>query len=162
MTNNNTNISKPKSFRLKVLTPKYTTLTINEELPDYLRKNRRITSSADVYQMFKHLIGNPREVFICLHVDSKNRVLCADYVSQGSLSSSIVHPRELFSGAILSAAAGLVLIHQHPSGDPKPSAEDFALTKRLKEGADILGIRILDHCVIGEGTYYSFADQGEL
>ena len=154
--------NKPKSMRLKVLTPTYTTMTINEELPDYLRRSRRITSSRDVYQMFKHLVSSPREVFLCLHVDSKNKIVCIDTVSQGSLNASIVHPRELFSSAILSAAAGLVFIHQHPSGDPEPSREDIELTKRLKEGAELLGIRILDHIIIGQGAYYSFADQGIL
>jgi DNA repair protein RadC len=152
--------NKPKSMRLKVLTPTYTTMTINEELPDYLRKNRRITCSSDVYQLFKHLVDCPRERFLSLHVDSKNRILCVDTVSQGSLNASIVHPRELFSSAILSAAAGIILLHQHPSGDPEPSREDIDLTKRLKEGADLLGIRILEHIVIGEGRYISFADKG--
>ena len=160
MTNDNTN--KPKSFRLKVLTPTYTTMTINEDLPDYLRKNRRVTSSHEVYQMFKHLVDSPRESFWVLHLDSKNKILCADKVSQGSLNASIVHPRELFSSAILSAAAGLIFIHQHPSGDPEPSREDIDLTTRLQDGAKLLGIRILDHIVIGEGRYISFADKGIL
>ena len=153
---------KPKSFRLKVLTPTYTTMTINEDLPDYLRKNRRVTSSREVYQMFKHLVSNPREVFLCLHLDSKNKIVCVDTVSQGSLNASIVHPRELFSSAILSASAALILVHQHPSGDPEPSREDIDLTSRLQDGAKLLGIRILDHIVIGEGRYISFADRGLL
>lgn len=152
--------NKPKSFRLKVLTPTYTTMTINEDLPDYLRKTRRVTSSRDVYQMFKHLVSSPREVFLCLHLDSKNKIICIDTVSQGSLNASIVHPREVFSSAILSAAAALCFIHQHPSGDPEPSREDIELTERLKDGAKLLGIRILDHIVIGQDRYVSFADQG--
>ena len=162
MTTDNTN--KPKSFRLKVLTPTYTTLSleINEDFPDYLIRNRRITSSNDVYQMFKHLVDSPREEFWVLHLSSKNRLICADKVSQGSLSSAIVHPRELFSSAILSAAAGLIFIHQHPSGSADPSAEDISLTKRLKEGADLLGIRIRDHIIIGQDEYVSFADRGIL
>ena len=110
--------------------------------------------------MFKHLVNSPREVFLCLHVDSKNKIVCIDTVSQGSLNASIVHPRELFSSAILSAAAGLCFIHQHPSGDPEPSREDIELTKRLKEGAELLGIRILDHVIIGDGRYVSLADKG--
>ena len=154
--------SKPKTMRLKVLTPTYTTLAIeiNEDFPDYLRKNRRITSSRDVYQMFKHLVHSPREVFLSLHVDSKNKIICIDTVSQGSLNASIVHPRELFSSAILSAAAGLIFIHQHPSGDPEPSREDLELTTRLQDGAKLLGIRVLDHIIIGSGRYISLADQG--
>ena len=156
--------SKPKTMRLKVLTPTYTTMSleINEDFPDYLRKTRRITSSRDLFQMFKHLVHSPREVFLCLHVDSKNRIICVDTVSQGSLNASIVHPRELFSSAILSAAAAIVLIHQHPSGDPDPSREDIELTTRIQDGAKILGIRVLDHIVIGEDRYYSFADRGLL
>ncbi len=159
---NTNNTSKPKSMRLKVLTPTYTTLTIKEELPDYLLKSKRITSSSDVYQMFKHLMDSPREMFISLHLDSKNKIICMDTVSQGSLNASIVHPREVFSSAILSAAAGLIFIHQHPSGDPAESTEDVSLTKRLKECADLLGIRLLDHIIIGEGKYVSFADRGML
>jgi DNA repair protein RadC len=154
--------SKNTCIRLKVLTPTYTTMTIKEELPDYLRKNRRITSSREVYQMFKHLVSNPREVFLCLHLDSKNKIVCVDTVSQGSLNASIVHPREVFSSAILSAAAAIVLIHQHPSGDPEPSREDIELTSRLNDGAKLLGIRVLDHIVIGEDRYISFADRGLL
>lgn len=154
--------SKPKSFRLKVLTPTYTTLSIeiNEDFPEYLRKTRRVTSSREVYLMFKHLVNKPREVFLCLHLDSKNKIICVDTVSQGSLNASIVHPRELFSSAILSAAAGLIFIHQHPSGCPEPSREDIELTTRLQDGAKILGIRVLDHIIIGEGKYISFADRG--
>ncbi len=155
-------ISKPKSFRLKVLTPTYTTMTISEELPDYLRKTRRVTSSRDVYQMFQHLMSNPREVFLCLHLNSKNTIVCVDPVSQGSLNASIVHPREVFSSALLSAAAGLIFIHQHPSGDPEPSREDIELTTRLQDGAKLLGIRVLDHIIIGEDRYISFADRGLL
>ena len=151
-----------KCIRLKVLTPTYTTMTISEDLPEYLRKTRRVTSSREVYQMFKHLMTNPREVFLCLHLDSKNKIVCVDHVSQGSLNASIVHPRELFSSAILSASAALILIHQHPSGDPEPSREDIELTERLVEGAKILGIRILDHIIIGEDRYISFADRGIL
>jgi DNA repair protein RadC len=137
-------------------------MTISEDLPEYLRKTRRVTSSREVYQMFKHLMTNPREVFLCLHLDSKNKIVCVDHVSQGSLNASIVHPRELFSSAILSASAALILIHQHPSGDPEPSREDIELTERLVEGAKLLGLRILDHIVIGEDRYISFADRGIL
>jgi DNA repair protein RadC len=155
-------INKHKSFRLKVLTPTYTTMTISEDLPEYLRKTRRVTSSREVYQMFKHLMTNPREVFLCLHLNSKNTIVCVDPVSQGSLNASIVHPREVFSSALLSAAAALVFIHQHPSGDPEPSREDIELTTRLQDGAKLLGIRVLDHIIIGEDRYISFADRGML
>jgi DNA repair protein RadC len=112
--------------------------------------------------MFKHLVNCPREEFWVLHVDSKNRIICVDKVSQGSLNAAIVHPREVFSSAILSAAAGLIFVHQHPSGDPEPSREDIDLTSRLQDGAKLLGLRVLDSLVIGDERYCSFADRGML
>ena len=84
-------------------------------------------------------------------------------VAIGSLTAALVHPREVFKPAILSNAAAVVLAHCHPSGDPTPSAEDLALTKRLCEAGDLLGIRVLDHLVLGhEGAYRSLADEGQL
>ena len=158
MTTNNTRT--PKSIRLKIIKPTYETMTIKEPLPDYLKRNKRITCSSDVYELFKHLMQIPRETFVCLLTDAKNKILCADYVSQGSVSASIVHPQQVFISAVLSGASGIICLHQHPSGDPTPSTEDIALTKRLKEGAELLGLRLLDHVVIGDGQYVSFADRG--
>jgi DNA repair protein RadC len=83
-------------------------------------------------------------------------------VSEGSLTASIVHPREVFRRAIREAAAAVILVHNHPSGDPTPSPEDEALTARLRAAGDLLGIRVLDHVVIGSGCYVSFVDSGKL
>jgi len=77
----------------------------------------------------------------------------------GTRNGSLVHPREVFKPAILSNAAAVLLIHNHPAGDPEPSAEDKAITRRLKEAGEILGINVLDHLVVGDGRYVSFADQ---
>ena len=151
-----------KTIRFKVITPVYSKMTIEEELPEYLTSRTRISSSQEVYHLFRHLVKLPREVFYCLHLDSKNRIICLDTVSQGSLTASIVHPRELFSGVILSAAAAIILVHQHPSGDPTPSREDIEITQRIHDGAKLLGIRLLDHIVIGEEQYVSFTDRGLL
>ena len=99
---------------------------------------------------------------MALHLDAKNRILCFELISLGSLNQSVVHPREVFKSALLSSAAAMILIHNHPSGDPSPSPEDLKITQRLKEAGELLGIKVLDHLVVGETAYYSFADQGVL
>ena len=83
-------------------------------------------------------------------------------VSEGSLTLSIVHPREVFSLAIREAAAAVIFLHNHPSGDPQPSTEDRELTRRLVAAGELLGIQVLDHLIIGDNRYLSFADQGWL
>jgi DNA repair protein RadC len=97
-------------------------------------------------------------------VNRKNEVIGINTVSVGNLTGSIVSPREVFKPAILANAAALICAHNHPSGDPKPSPEDRETTKRLHEAGKLLGIQVLDHIIIGDGTtaYYSFADQGAL
>ena len=103
-----------------------------------------------------------KEVFICLHCDGKNRIICMDLVSIGSLNQSIVHPRSVFQTACLSNAAAIILLHQHPTGDPNPSSEDIAITRRLKEAGEIMGIKVLDHIIVGDGEYLSFVERGLL
>jgi DNA repair protein RadC len=100
-----------------------------------------------------------KESFIALHLDGKNRIICVDIVSVGSLNQSIVHPREVFKTALLSSATAIILMHNHPSGDPSPSSEDLEVTRRLREVGDLLGIKVLDHIIIGS-TYYSFVERG--
>ncbi len=98
-------------------------------------------------------------MFITVHLDGKNRILCMDIVSIGSLNQSIVNPREVFKTACLSSAAAILCIHNHPTGDPTPSSEDIAITRRLKEAGDILSIKVLDHIIIGDGEYLSFVER---
>jgi DNA repair protein RadC len=158
-----TTITTTKSIRLKILKPIYSNLIIKEEeLPEYLCRSKRISSSNDVFQMFRSLVNTPRECFIALHLDNKNKILCVDYVSQGSLTASIVHPREVFTSAILSAAASLVYVHQHPSGCPEASAEDLSICTRLKQAGELLGIRTHDFIIIGDDRHVSLADRGFL
>lgn len=101
-----------------------------------------------------------REHFVILLLNTKNRVLACSTVSIGSLNASIVHPRELFREAISRSAAHIVLVHNHPSGDPTPSPEDVALTRRLVEGGRLLDVGVLDHVIIGDGRYVSLKEQG--
>lgn len=121
---------------------------------------RRLRSAADVYGDFKCLTSLDREAFMVLHLDQRNRVTGVHVVSVGSLSASLVHPREVFKGAILSNAAAVLLVHNHPSGDPSPSVEDRQITARLRACGDVLGIEVRDHVVVAEEGYYSYEEQG--
>ena len=106
-----------------------------------------------VAALAKQLVpDDDREHFWVLLLDSQNRLKAAHEVSVGSLNVSIVHPREVFRAAILGGAANLILVHNHPSGDPTPSKEDVQLTRQLVEGANILGLRIHDHVVISHAA----------
>ena len=102
------------------------------------------------------------EKFIALALNTKNHVTAVLPVSSGSLNASIVHPRELFQRAILANCASLILAHNHPSGDPVPSPEDIALTRKLIDAGLLLDIPVLDHIVLGYGCYVSFKERGLL
>ena len=106
--------------------------------------------------------GLDQEVFITLLLNAKHRVKPGGYrvISVGSLTASIVHPREVFRPAVHAAAAAVILAHNHPSGEPEPSAEDTELTRRLREAGEILGIRVLDHVILGADRHWSFVDTG--
>jgi DNA repair protein RadC len=118
-------------------------------------------SPAEVHAAFGPLMEDlPREVFRVALLDAQNGLLRDVVVSEGTLSSSLVHPREVFKPAILEPAASLILLHNHPSGDPTPSREDLRLTRQLVECARLLDLRIHDHVVIGRGRYVSLAEKG--
>jgi len=153
---------KARTIRLRQIKAIYETLTVKEEVTGYLKTGQRYTSPAQVFDTFSFLIHETKEMFITLHLDGKNRVICMDLVSVGSLNQSIVHPREVFKTALLSSAAAIMCIHQHPTGDPTPSSEDISITKRLKEAGEIMGIKVLDHIIVGDGEYLSFVERGLL
>ena len=118
-------------------------------------------SSRDVFNHFhERLRDKKKEIFIVLLLDGKNRRIKDITVSQGSLTASLVHPREVFNPVVRESAASIILVHNHPSGDPQPSVEDREITARLKDVGDLLGIKVLDHVIIGSGRYMSFADEG--
>lgn len=125
-----------------------------------LRRGRPFRSSMEIFRHFQPLMERLRkECFWSLLLDGKNRMLQLLRVSEGSLTSSPAHPREVFRPAVQVAAAAVIFVHNHPSGDPTPSQEDIQLTRRLAETGKILGIRALDHVIIGDDSYFSFADQ---
>lgn len=99
-----------------------------------------------------------KEQFVVILLNNKNKVIGTEVVSEGSLSSSIVHPREVFAPAILHHAAAIMVAHNHPSGDPKPSIEDEEVTRQLLRSGKVLGIPLIDHVIIGDGNYYSFLE----
>ena len=107
-------------------------------------------SSRDVAQYYMPLLaGLKREQFQVVLLDQKNKIIKDVMVSQGSLTASVVHPREVFNFAIRDSAAAIICVHNHPSGDPQPSREDRALTTRLGEAGRLLGIQVLDHIIVG-------------
>lgn len=103
-----------------------------------------------------------KEQFVVVLLNGRNKVIGTEVVSEGSLSNSIVHPREVFAPALLQHAAAIMVAHNHPSGDPKPSSEDKDITRMLVQSGKVLGIPLMDHLIIGDGTYYSFLEHEAL
>jgi DNA repair protein RadC len=121
------------------------------------------STSEAVYGHFAGPLKNLRkETFIAALLDAKNRLMKECRVSEGTLTNTAIHPREAFRDALREAAASVIFVHNHPSGDPEPSRDDLAVTERLKATGDILGIRVLDHVIIGDGRYVSLKDKGFL
>jgi DNA repair protein RadC len=128
-----------------------------------LQIGERLGSPEQVYRHFGARLRRCRqERFLALLVDSRHRLVAEVEVSRGSLNQSLVHPREVFAPAVRESAAAVLALHNHPSGDPSPSREEHEVTRRLAEAGEILGIRLLDHVVIGGDGFTSFARDGWL
>lgn len=121
------------------------------------RIGREIIDGYDVFDQGK-------ESVIALGIDTKNKVKYADLISMGTLDASLIHPRECFRRAVAEGASGVVFLHNHPSGDVTPSKEDTAVTKRLIEAGKVIGIDVVDHVIIGNGSleYYSFRESSNI
>lgn len=122
----------------------------------------QVKGPSDIYRAFGSLSECDRERFYTVQLDRQNQVCGVELVSQGAVDASIVAPREVYKAAILANASSLIIVHNHPSGVPAPSAEDRSLTQLLKEGGELLGIPILDHIIIGDDDYFSFSEEGLL
>lgn len=121
----------------------------------------KIISSADAYRIIRPELDDlVHEEFYVLILNRSNVVVKKEQVSRGGMSSTIVDPKIVFKVAVNHAASGIILAHNHPSGSVKPSEHDIRLTKKLREGANILDIALLDHIIVGANTYFSFADEG--
>lgn len=120
-----------------------------------------IKSPQDIFHLLEpELRFEQKEHFICLFLNTKNRLIFKEIISVGSLNAAIVHPREVFHAAIRRCSASLICAHNHPSGDPEPSHEDIALTKRLDAAGELIGIDVLDHVIIGNNQFYSLKEHG--
>jgi len=125
------------------------------------KRGEPFRGSRDVYSHFCERLGSERrEHFYAVLLDNKHRKIKEVSVSLGSLTASIVHPRDVFEPVVRESAAAVIFVHNHPSGDPTPSKEDIEITRRLREIGEVMGVRVLDHVVIGKGRYVSFVDDG--
>lgn len=121
----------------------------------------RVRTPRDVYERMRLRMRDlPHEEFHVLHLNSQNEILRDLMVTRGTLDASLVHPREVFRAAIAEAAASVILVHNHPSGEPAPSPEDRAVTAQLRTAGEVVGIEVLDHVIVGEGRYVSFVEAG--
>ena len=116
----------------------------------------KIKTAKDVYDYYSdHLSDKKKEHFYALFLDTKNRIIGEELVSVGTLNASVIHPREVFKTAIKASANSIILVHNHPSGDTTPSKEDEEVTNKIKEGGELLDIKVLDHVIVGKDDYAS-------
>jgi len=128
-----------------------------------LSRGKPITCSLDVFSALKPRLGKePREHFLVIAVDLKNRPITEFEVAIGNLAACAVKPADVFRAVLRESSSAVVLVHNHPSGDPAPSAEDIAFTERIIQAGQLLGIRVLDHIIVAETGYFSFLDRGLL
>lgn len=126
-------------------------------------ENFTIHSSGDAGNIYmEELRYKKKEIFRVIFLNTKNLIISHKDISEGSLNASIVHPREVFVEAIRKNSNKIIVMHNHPSGDPTPSREDHVITKRLVEAGKIIGIEVLDHVIIGDGIYYSFREHANI
>jgi len=124
------------------------------------KAGKPITCAKDVYEYAcGRILDKNKEQFMILHLDSKNRVIKDEIVSIGTLNASLIHPREVFKSAIKESVNSIILVHNHPSGDPSPSSEDEAITRRLVDAGKLLDITVLDHVIVGDEKWWSWKDQ---
>jgi len=127
-----------------------------------IKQNIKITSADDVYRELQEYSRKKQEYFLCITLDGASHIIQKRIISIGTLNQSLVHPREVFADAIADRAAGIIIAHNHPSGQLVPSIEDKRVTKRLKEVGAIMGIELLDHVILSGEGYFSFRDEGLL
>ncbi len=121
-----------------------------------------LSAPADVIPLLADIRDQHKEFFLCLYLNARNQLIHKEVVSIGSLSASIVHPREVFRIAVERTAASVILAHNHPSGDVSPSQDDVQLTRRLRDAGQLMGIEVLDHVIISAMDYLSLKERGVL
>ena len=136
-------------------------LLMEKIYPDYMRRkihHNRVERPESVYWACHDMISLDQEAMKVVSLSTKLNIVGIDLVSLGILDSCICHPREVFKPAIMRSAAGIILVHNHPSGDPSPSEEDKTTTNAMREAGKVLGIRMVDHVILAKGSLYSFND----
>lgn len=147
-------IGPAKSMQIKAL------FEFNKRHSLAKRDGEPIKSARDVFEYAsQRLITNQQEKFMILLLDSKNRIVKDEVISMGTLNASIIHPREVFKSAIRESANSIILVHNHPSGDPEPSIEDEQITEKLFEAGELLNIKVLDHVIVGKDKFWSFKEK---
>lgn len=132
---------------------------IQKRIASAEKKIEKITSAKDVFDYFREKLKEEKqENFIVLLLDTKNKIIKEELVTRGVLDAAIVHPREIFKPAIRNSAHKIILVHNHPSGDPSPSPEDLDITEKLKKSGEELDIKVLDHVIIGRDSYWSWVE----
>lgn len=130
----------------------------------YMEPNEKgpvFSSSLDVYSYYHPVVKDmKKEVFFCAMLDAKNRIFRDFRISEGTLTNSLIHPREAFRDAIKESAASVIFVHNHPSGDPTPSRDDISITERLVHTGEVVGIKVLDHIIIGDRKHISLMEDG--
>ena len=149
------------TMRLRELTVRYSVKRTDEGQPVVVGRAMN-TPRESASALMTALQDQPGEVFAILCLSTKHRVIAYHEVSRGTLDATLVHPREVFKAALLANSAAIILCHNHPSGDPSPSADDIQLTRRLVDAGALLGVDVLDHIIVGDGRYYSFKEGGLL
>jgi len=125
-----------------------------------IKQNIKITSAEDVYHELKEYSTKKQEYFLVITLDGASHIIEKRIISIGTLNQSLVHPREVFADAVSDRAAGIIIAHNHPSGQLEPSIEDKRVTKRLKEVGTIMGIELLDHVILSREGYLSLREEG--
>ncbi len=127
-----------------------------------LKQHKTISNASEAYEEFKDITDKRQEYFVALYLDGANRILEKRTLFIGTVNKSLVHPREVFAPAIELRAASLIVAHNHPSGQLQPSQADIAITQKLTQSAEILGIELLDHLIVTKEGYFSFEKDGLL
>ena len=139
---------------------------IKEKTGIYHDGRKRIDNPDTLHKIGKQILNEyieeDKEAFVAILLDTKLKPIGNYIVSIGILNQTLVHPREVFKKAIVASANNIMLLHNHPSGDPNPSREDISITKRLVEVGKLVGIEVLDHLIVGSGNFYSFKEKGNL
>ncbi len=123
---------------------------------------KKVTAPGDIVPAVRYLAENTQEVFVVADLDGAHKVIEIREITKGLINRTLVHPREVYRGAIVNNAAAIILVHNHPSGNLQPSVEDIQITRQIKEAGILIGIEVIDHVIITKGGFYSFLEEGKL